>query len=74
MVAGARYRRRLVNADGIEMRIAVDHLAGCGLSVLLLDRLTAGAPAWVVTVVSEARSDARTTKIRRRPRPVTCAR
>jgi NAD(P)-dependent dehydrogenase (short-subunit alcohol dehydrogenase family) len=69
--AGAHYRRRAVNADGIEMHVAVDHLAGFGLTLALLDRLRAGAPARVVNVVSEAMSDARLSTNRGRPRPVT---
>ncbi|MFJ6900619.1 SDR family NAD(P)-dependent oxidoreductase [Streptomyces hokutonensis] len=70
--AGAHYRRRLVTADGIEMHLAVDHLAGFALTVLLLDRLRAGAPARVVNVVSESMSDTRQIKILPwRPRPVT---
>jgi NAD(P)-dependent dehydrogenase (short-subunit alcohol dehydrogenase family) len=69
--AGAHYRRRLVNADGIEMHVAVDYLAGFGLTVLLLDQLRAGAPSRVVNVVSDAMADARTVTSRGRPRPVT---
>jgi NAD(P)-dependent dehydrogenase (short-subunit alcohol dehydrogenase family) len=69
--AGAHYRQRLVNADGIEMHVAVNHLAGFGLTVLLLDQLRAGAPSRVVNVVSDAMADARASKISRRPRPVT---
>lgn len=69
--AGAHYRRRLVNTDGIEMHVAVNHLAGFGLTVLLLDRLRAGAPARVVNVVSDAMSDARMNTRRGKPRPVT---
>jgi NAD(P)-dependent dehydrogenase (short-subunit alcohol dehydrogenase family) len=48
----------------------VNHLAGFGLTVLLLDQLRAGAPSRVVNVVSEAMADARASKISRRPRPV----
>ncbi len=55
--AGAHYRERLSTADGIEMHLAVDHLAGFGLTTLLLDRLRAGAPARVVNVVSVSMSD-----------------
>ena len=69
--AGAHYRRRAVNADGVEMHVAVDHLAGFGLTVALLERLRAAAPARVVNVVSEAMSDARLSTNRGRPRPVT---
>jgi NAD(P)-dependent dehydrogenase (short-subunit alcohol dehydrogenase family) len=69
--AGAHYRKRLVNADGIEMHVAVDHLAGFGLTVLLLDQLRAGAPSRVVNVVSDSMNDARPVTTRGRPRPVT---
>jgi NAD(P)-dependent dehydrogenase (short-subunit alcohol dehydrogenase family) len=69
--AGAHFRKRLVNADGIEMHVAVDHLAAFGLTLLLLDRLRAGAPSRVVNVVSDAMNDARTTTSFGRPRPVT---
>ena len=69
--AGAHYRHRSVNADGIEMHVAVDYLAGFGLSVLLLDQLRAGAPSRVVNVVSDAMNDARMSTRRGAPRPVT---
>jgi NAD(P)-dependent dehydrogenase (short-subunit alcohol dehydrogenase family) len=68
---GAHYRKRLVSADGVEMHVAVDYLAGFGLTVLLLDQLRAGAPSRVVNVVSDAMNDARTVTTRGRPRPVT---
>lgn len=69
--AGAHYRKRLVNADGIEMHVAVDYLAGFGLTTLLLDQLRAGAPSRVVNVVSDAMNDARPVTTHGRPRPVT---
>ncbi|HSZ38597.1 MAG TPA: SDR family NAD(P)-dependent oxidoreductase [Trebonia sp.] len=69
--AGAHYRRRLVNADGIELHVAVDYLAGFGLTALLLDQLRAGAPSRVVNVVSDAMNDARMVATRGRPQPVT---
>ena len=69
--AGAHYRKRRVSADGVEMHVAVDYLAGFGLTLLLLDRLRAGAPSRVVNVVSEAMNDARVITSRARPRPVT---
>jgi NAD(P)-dependent dehydrogenase (short-subunit alcohol dehydrogenase family) len=69
--AGAHFRQRLVNTDGIEMHVAVDHLAGFGLTLLLLDRLRAGAPSRVVNVVSDSMNDARTVTTLGRPRPVT---
>jgi NAD(P)-dependent dehydrogenase (short-subunit alcohol dehydrogenase family) len=69
--AGAHFRKRLVNADGIEMHVAVDHLAGFGLTTSLLEQLRAGAPSRVVDVVSDAMNDARTVTTRGTPRPVT---
>ena len=69
--AGAHYRKRLVNADGIEMHVAVDYLAGFGLTHQLLDQLHNGAPSRVVNVVSDAMNDARPVTTRGRPRPVT---
>jgi NAD(P)-dependent dehydrogenase (short-subunit alcohol dehydrogenase family) len=69
--AGAHYRKRLVNADGIEMHVAVDYLAGFGLTALLLDQLRAAAPSRVVNVVSDAMNDARPVTTHGRPRPVT---
>jgi hypothetical protein len=68
--AGAHYREQAVNADGVEMHVVVDYLAGFTLTNLLLDRLRAGAPSRVVNVVSAAMVDIRLVKIRRRPRPV----
>jgi NAD(P)-dependent dehydrogenase (short-subunit alcohol dehydrogenase family) len=53
------------------MHVAVDYLAGFGLTVLLLGQLRAGAPSRVVNVVSDAINDARPVTTRGRPRPVT---
>jgi NAD(P)-dependent dehydrogenase (short-subunit alcohol dehydrogenase family) len=47
-------RRRRETADGIEMQLAVNHLAPFLLTNLLLDRLRAGAPAREVTMSSGA--------------------
>jgi NAD(P)-dependent dehydrogenase (short-subunit alcohol dehydrogenase family) len=69
--AGAHYRKRLVSADGIEMHVAVDHLASFALTTALLDQLRAGAPSRVVNVVSDSMNDARAVTTRGRPRPVT---
>jgi NAD(P)-dependent dehydrogenase (short-subunit alcohol dehydrogenase family) len=69
--AGAHYRQRSVNDDGIEMHVAVNHLAGFGLTLQLLDQLRAGAPSRVVNVVSDAMTDARVSKVGGLPRPVT---
>jgi retinol dehydrogenase-12 len=69
--AGAHFRERLVSHDGIEMHLAVDHLAGFLLTNLLRPLLEAGAPSRVVNIVSDTISDTRQIKIRRRPRPAT---
>jgi retinol dehydrogenase-12 len=50
--AGAHFRDRAVNTDGIERHIVVNFLAGFTLTNLLPDQLRAGAPARVVNVVS----------------------
>jgi NAD(P)-dependent dehydrogenase (short-subunit alcohol dehydrogenase family) len=68
--AGAHFRQRSLNPDGIEMHLAIDHLAGFTLTNLLLDQLRAGAPSRVVNVVSASMADTRRVKIRRIPRPV----
>lgn len=47
-------RRRELTPDGYETTFAVNHLAPYLLTRLLADRLTAGAPARVVTVASDA--------------------
>jgi NAD(P)-dependent dehydrogenase (short-subunit alcohol dehydrogenase family) len=47
-------RRRTLSPDGIEMQLAVNHLAPFLLTGLLLDLLERSAPARVVTVSSEA--------------------
>lgn len=50
--AGRIPRTREVTVDGLEMQLAVNHLAPFLLTSLLLDRLRAGAPARVITVSS----------------------
>lgn len=47
-------KKRQETADGMEMQLAVNHLAPFLMTNLLLDVLRAGAPARVVTVSSEA--------------------
>jgi NAD(P)-dependent dehydrogenase (short-subunit alcohol dehydrogenase family) len=73
--AGAHFRERRLSPDGVEMHLAVDHLAGFALTTRLLGGLEAGArrlgvPSRVVNVVSATMADTRQVKIRRRPRPV----
>ncbi|GII33522.1 SDR family NAD(P)-dependent oxidoreductase [Planotetraspora mira] len=67
---GAHYRQRTLNADGVEMHIAINYLAGFTLTDLLLGPLQAGTPSRVVNVASMALEDTRVVKLRRRPRPV----
>jgi retinol dehydrogenase 12 len=52
--AGLGNTKRQVAEDGIEMVLAVNHLAYFLLTMLLLDRLTQSAPARIVNVASEA--------------------
>lgn len=67
--AGAHFRHRTLDADGVEAHLAVNHLAGFLLTNLLLDQLKAGAPSRIVNVASNSLADTRQVKIRRRPRP-----
>jgi retinol dehydrogenase-14 len=52
--AGVIPQQRETTVDGLEMQFAVNHLAYFLLTNLLLDRLTAAAPARVVNVASGA--------------------
>ena len=52
--AGAIYETRQLSADGIELTWALNHLAPFLLTTLLLDRITASAPARIVTTSSDA--------------------
>ncbi|MGO8920000.1 MAG: SDR family oxidoreductase [Stellaceae bacterium] len=52
--AGAMFSRRSVTADGLERTFALNHMAYFVLSNRLRDRLTAAAPARIVSVASEA--------------------
>jgi NAD(P)-dependent dehydrogenase (short-subunit alcohol dehydrogenase family) len=53
--AGLIHSRRTVTPDGIELTLAVNHLASFLLTNLLLDLLKKSAPSRVITVSSEAR-------------------
>ena len=57
--AGLISRRYAVSAEGYELTIAVNHLAPFLLTNLLLERLTASAPARIVTVASMAHKGAK---------------
>ena len=56
---GGFWAHRHVTADGLEHTFALNHLAPFLLTHLLLDRLTASAPARVVTVSSGAHATGR---------------
>jgi retinol dehydrogenase 14 len=56
---GGFWAHRHVTADGLEHTFAVNHLAPFLLTNLLLDRLTASAPARIVTVASGAHAKGR---------------
>ena len=56
---GGFWAHRHLTADGLERTFAVNHLAPFLLTSLLLDRLTASAPARVVTVSSGAHASGR---------------
>ena len=56
---GGFWAHRHVTADGLEHTFALNHLAPFLLTSLLLDRLTASAPARVVTVSSGAQARGR---------------
>ena len=58
--AGGFWAHRHVTADGLEHTFALNHLAPFLLTSLLLDRLTASAPARIVTVSSGAHASGRT--------------
>jgi retinol dehydrogenase-14 len=53
---GGFWARRHLTADGLEYTLALNHLAPFLLTNLLLDRLTASAPARIVTVSSGAQA------------------
>jgi NAD(P)-dependent dehydrogenase (short-subunit alcohol dehydrogenase family) len=52
--AAVASKRRALSPDGIEMTVAVNHLAYVTLTLSLLDRLLAGAPSRIVNVSSGA--------------------
>jgi retinol dehydrogenase-14 len=52
--AGVCVPERTLSVDGIELTFAVNHLAYFALTLLLIDRLRAGAPARIVNVTSAA--------------------
>src|SRR5690242_872710 len=56
--AGATYPRRWLTPQGVELTLAVNHLAAFLLTTLLLDRLRESAPARIVNVSSVAHEGA----------------
>jgi len=57
--AGALFERRTESVDGIEMTLALNHLAYFLLTSLLLETLQHSAPARIVNVSSSAHDDVR---------------
>jgi NAD(P)-dependent dehydrogenase (short-subunit alcohol dehydrogenase family) len=57
--AGATYPKRRLTPEGVELTLAVNHLAAFLLTTLLLDRLRESAPARIVNVSSVAHENAR---------------
>ena len=57
--AGGFWAHRHVTSDGLERTFALNHLAPFLLTSLLLDRLTASAPARILTVASGAHARGR---------------
>jgi NAD(P)-dependent dehydrogenase (short-subunit alcohol dehydrogenase family) len=68
--AGAHYSERALSRDGIEMHIAVDFLAGYGLTALLMPQLRQGRVR-VVNVASDTLRDTRQVRLLGKPRPAT---
>lgn len=68
--AGAHYPERRLAPDGLELHIAVDFLAGYGLTSLLEEQLRSGR-ARVVNVASDTLRNTRQLKLLGRPRPAT---
>jgi NAD(P)-dependent dehydrogenase (short-subunit alcohol dehydrogenase family) len=50
--AGGVHRRRALTADGLEATFAINHLSHFALTTGLLDLMTSGGPARVITVAS----------------------
>jgi NAD(P)-dependent dehydrogenase (short-subunit alcohol dehydrogenase family) len=57
--AGATYPKRRLTPEGVELTLAVNHLAPFLLTTLLLDRLRQSAPARIVNLSSVAHDSAR---------------
>ncbi|MFD4644459.1 SDR family NAD(P)-dependent oxidoreductase [Lentzea sp. NPDC058436] len=68
--AGAHFSEHRVSADGVEMHIALDHLAAYGLTTLLDAPLRCGRGR-VVNVASDTLNDTRQVKLPGAPRPAT---
>ena len=56
--AGAFFMKRQESVDGLELTLALNHLGYFLLTHLLLDRLTAAAPARIINVASTAHTGA----------------
>jgi NAD(P)-dependent dehydrogenase (short-subunit alcohol dehydrogenase family) len=60
---GGFWAHRHLTADGLERTFALNHLAPFLLTSLLVDRLTASAPARIVTVFRRPRPGAASTSM-----------
>ncbi|WP_371798191.1 hypothetical protein OG963_01405 [Streptomyces sp. NBC_01707] len=67
--AGSHFRKRKLNADGIEMHIVIDYLAAFTPTKLPLCPLRADTPSRVVNVESMALEDTRMVRFGGEPRP-----
>ncbi|WP_327419748.1 hypothetical protein OG763_43070 [Streptomyces sp. NBC_01230] len=67
--ASSHFRKRKLNADGIEMHIAIDYLAAFTPTKLPLCPLRADTPSRVVNVESMALEDTRMVRFGGEPRP-----
>ncbi|GAA3454803.1 SDR family NAD(P)-dependent oxidoreductase [Dactylosporangium matsuzakiense] len=68
--AGAHFPDHRVSPDGVEMHVALDYLAACGLMTHLDAALRRGR-ARIVNVASDTLNDTRRIKLAGRPRPPT---
>lgn len=69
--AGAHFRERRLSEDGIELHLAVNHVAPFLLTNLLADLLKTGAPARIVNVASQSIADTRQIPLPIGRRPAT---
>ncbi len=68
--AGAHFGRHALSVDGVELHVALNHLAALGLTTLLTEQLARGR-ARVVNIASDTLNDTRQVKLGGRARPAT---